>query len=629
MASDTLARWMIDEIGTLDRFSFVTGLPQFSERAFTVAFWYMATTANRTQVMVSSENWFQVRLADGMIAVEVATINGSPSTLSAPQPTLDEWHHVTVVVGDTLAIYVDGKLAKEIHLPDSVQIPRNSALCIGGYTDPAGGHFDHTFGRNQAGWIDDVRWYDRALGSEEIVTLIPNDAESSNLEFVAKIDATGTADFTAIADDPNVFRAFLWDFGDKSSGLGASVSHDYPFAGKYQVQLTAITQDYQTVTLEQSVVITGKSEPLTITPVFINGIEGYACYRIPAIVRATNGDLVAFAEARLESCSDSTSTIHMVCKRSHDHGKSWSPLAVVARNIVDGHEHVVQNGSPVVDTVRGTGRIILLYNKMEHSEWELSDGVGISRIFSIVSDDSGATWHSETDISKQVHRPSEWRVQRPTLGHAIQLRTGRLFYSGVFTDIGHSVFQSQNYAFWSDDLGESWTIGGIVPEIGLNEATSVELENGDVMINSRAYIDEKSVGYRAVTIGQFVDESTIEFEPTRHDKALIDPAVQASIVRYTTSDQVEYGGKSRLLFSNPNDPQARFNLTVRLSYDEGKTWAVSKSIDSGPSAYSDLVVQDDMHIGVLYERGNHGGIAYRNFTLDWLTDGRDSIGETR
>jgi hypothetical protein len=149
------------------------------------------------------------------------------------------------------------------------------------------------------------------------------------------------------------------------------------------------------------------------------------------------------------------------------------------------------------------------------------------------------------------------------------------------------------------------------------------------MINSRAYHDEKSMGYRGVTVGYFVDESTIEFEPTYFDEALIDPAVQASVIRYTSSDQSEYGGKSRLLFSNPNDPQARFNLTVRLSYDEGKTWAISKSIDPGPSSYSDLVIQDDMRIGVLYERGNQGGITYRYFTLDWLTDGQDKLEETQ
>lgn len=627
MVSDDFARWMIDEIGTLDRSSFITSLPQLPESTFTIAFWYVAhEPKNRIQVMVSSNGLFQVRLEDGNLIIEIWG-GGSSTQLSIPQPPLKSWHHVAVVIGEVVRLYVNGKFAQEQQPAGIIEIPQNSDLCVGGYTDPAGGHFDHTFGRNQTGWIDDLRWYGRELRAAEIAELIPEDAKSPNLGLNITTNSTGSIDFSAITDDTTAFHTFLWDFGDDSGALGAQVTHEYAFAGEYPVRLTGITHGYRQIICEQTVVIVDKSAPLPMTPVFVNGTEGYACYRIPSIVRAANGDLVAFAEARLESCSDSTSTIHMVCKRSSDHGNTWSPLTVVARNVVNGREHVVQNGSPVVDIVRGTGRIILLYNKMEHSEWELSDGVGVSRIFRIVSDDNGETWHSEIDISSQVHRQNEWQVQRPTLGHAIQLATGRLFHAGVFTAKGHSVFQSQNYAFWSDDLGERWHIGGIVPEIGLNEATAVELENGSVMINSRAYQDEKSVGYRGVTIGHFGDENTVEFEPTYYDEALIDPAVQASIIRYTSADQSEYGGKSRLLFSNPNDPQARFNLTVRLSYDEGKTWAFSKSIDTGPSAYSDLVIQEDMRIGVLYERGNQGGIAYRCFTLDWLTDGRDNLGD--
>jgi sialidase-1 len=153
----------------------------------------------------------------------------------------------------------------------------------------------------------------------------------------------------------------------------------------------------------------------------------------------------------------------------------------------------------------------------------------------------------------------------------------------------------------------------------------VELENGDVMINSRNYVDRVPVGCRAVTLASFDQQGKIQFHPTYHDETLVSPSVQASIIRYTRTDQPEFGGRSRILFSNPNHPKARYNLTVRLSYDEGKTWPVSKVIDPGPSAYSDLVIQDDMKIGVLYERGNQGGISFINFQLDWLTDGSDPM----
>ena len=54
-------------------------------------------------------------------------------------------------------------------------------------------------------------------------------------------------------------------------------------------------------------------------------------------------------------------------------------------------------------------------------------------------------------------------------------------------------------------------------------------------------------------------------------------------------------GKNRLLFANPASPK-REKMTVRLSYDEGKTWPVAKEINAGPSAYSALAVLPDMSI---------------------------------
>ncbi|MCA9905978.1 MAG: exo-alpha-sialidase, partial [Anaerolineae bacterium] len=97
------------------------------------------------------------------------------------------------------------------------------------------------------------------------------------------------------------------------------------------------------------------------------------------------------------------------------------------------------------------------------------------------------------------------------------------------------------------------------------------------------------------------------------------------IVRYTWRHETQYGGKSRIVFANPSHPRARKRMTVRLSADDGQSWAFAKVVDPGPAAYSDLVVQTDMQIGLLYERGNQGGIWYVSFTLDWLTDGQDTL----
>src|SRR5918997_3321381 len=63
---------------------------------------------------------------------------------------------------------------------------------------------------------------------------------------------------------------------------------------------------------------------------------GYACFRIPAIVRTTAGTLLAFAEGRVLNCGDAAD-IDIVLKRSTDGGRTWGPLQVVNEGAGDTH----------------------------------------------------------------------------------------------------------------------------------------------------------------------------------------------------------------------------------------------------------------------------------------------------
>ena len=63
-------------------------------------------------------------------------------------------------------------------------------------------------------------------------------------------------------------------------------------------------------------------------------------------------------------------------------------------------------------------------------------------------------------------------------------------------------------------------------------------------------------------------------------------------------------------------------MTVRASFDEGKTWPVAKLLNSGPSAYSDLAVLANGEIACLYEGGTDYDVQYMmfaSFPLDSLT----------
>ena len=55
---------------------------------------------------------------------------------------------------------------------------------------------------------------------------------------------------------------------------------------------------------------------------------GVGCYRIPALVTAPNGDLVAAIDERMGTCGDLkfNRDINIVIRRSKDQGKTWTAI---------------------------------------------------------------------------------------------------------------------------------------------------------------------------------------------------------------------------------------------------------------------------------------------------------------
>nr|HMQ45273.1 sialidase family protein [Mariniflexile sp.] len=55
------------------------------------------------------------------------------------------------------------------------------------------------------------------------------------------------------------------------------------------------------------------------------------CYRIPAIVTAPNGDVIAAIDERVPGCGDLkwSKDINIIVRRSSDNGKTWSNIETV------------------------------------------------------------------------------------------------------------------------------------------------------------------------------------------------------------------------------------------------------------------------------------------------------------
>jgi sialidase-1 len=348
------------------------------------------------------------------------------------------------------------------------------------------------------------------------------------------------------------------------------------------------------------------------TDLFIGGEGGYHTYRIPALIATPKGTLLAFVEGRKDSSSDHGHN-EILMRRSLDGGRTWTPMQLVNR---DG-TNALNNPTVVVD--RDTGTIWLLFvrtsTKKYKNDEEVARATGrISDMWVMHSTDEGATWAGPANITKSVNRRA-WNRIVPGPGVGIQLRSGRLMIP-----CNHVVGkEASDHVIYSDDHGKSWRLGGST-EGKTDEDQIVELADGTLMLNIRNYREK---GHRGISLSK---DGGLTWSPVTSDPTLIEPVCQASLIRYALSPAFT---KNRLLFSNPATQDKRVKMTVRLSYDEGKSWPVAKLLNAGPSGYSCLTVLRDMQIGCLYERGDHSStqkVTFARFSLEWLTDGADSAG---
>jgi sialidase-1 len=366
--------------------------------------------------------------------------------------------------------------------------------------------------------------------------------------------------------------------------------------------------------LSLSVLPLAAAEPLfETTRVFPLTPDNKPNYRIPALIQAPNGDLLILAEKRNDGPGD-VGNHDIVMKRSADKGRTWSQESV----IFDDAGRVCTDLTLGEDESNGKLWLFFLRDKKEFCHF--------------TSADSGRTWQGPVSIHDQVVKPG-WQTLK-TRGKAgapgkgrmalwekdwaqrygcgpgnamTRLKSGRLVVPARHReDIGGGRLRSFAHCFYSDDQGSSWQLGGTIG-IHTSECQLVERGDGRLMVVARNENAEDAPDNLRHLVA-LSDDGGETWGPVRRAEELITPRCHGSVERY--DEQTLMFASPASPFRQKEHPYGRYNLTVRLSLDDGRTWSAGRTIWPHPSSYSDLVALDDGTIGIVYERGDKGTTHY-------------------
>ena len=384
--------------------------------------------------------------------------------------------------------------------------------------------------------------------------------------------------------------------------------------------------------------------------VFRNPSEAGVPYRIPAIAKAQNGDLIAVADYRYSRADIGMANNGKLDLRfrikDHETGE-WGEVQTLAAALGQGSSNIAF-GDPCIVADRESNRVMVTSccGNVSFPNGTHANHQGWARFY---SEDGGHTWGTYTDISQQVFDQLDLRSDgeircffigsgKITQSTTVKKENYYRIYCAALVKVNDGT--NTNYVFYSDDFGENWHLLGTpdnapIPS-GADEPKAEELPDGSVLVSSRIG------GGRFYNIFHFTDilagEGYWEMMATSDRSVNGITASSNACNGETLCIPVERKADGKKLFllmqSVPFGPSDRSNVGINYkALDDltdfrnpmglSKDWDGTFQVSTLSSAYSTLTLDAENNIAFFYEENaNSSGydMVYKNFSVEEITD---------
>lgn len=339
-----------------------------------------------------------------------------------------------------------------------------------------------------------------------------------------------------------------------------------------------------------------------------NGAGGFDFYRVPGVVTTSGGDLLLTYEGRCGNGNERT----LFIRRCHFERE---------------YPEKVQLGERIIMAEPGAGELFhnpLLIAGPEGRVWFFWCR-DYGRLFLRESTDDGNSFGPARELTAAIEGfRSVWPVTLWAIapGHGICMKNGTLVLP-LWLSKGENAHLPACFAcLVSEDQGKTWECSQVVPA------------GGDVGDPTEASVAEKSDGTLLATMRHEIRGKRLrafcEGGPVRWGKAwlnpeLPDPVCSGALLSLGAGEMIfvncAYGDEPALLLQNAGKEirwsrDARQNLTLRLSTDDGRTWSKGLLLEKESGA-SDLAESaDGSQIYCFYEEGWMDGNCIFNRRLE-------------